>query len=69
MEEKAAIQTLEDLIIKLEGAGDDTSSIRQFFDVGEWLIAFEGLEIAYSKLPEDNETREKMMSFDKYFSS
>lgn len=46
----AAIQTLEDLILQLEQLGHDTSSIRQFFAVGEWLIAFEGVEIALSKI-------------------
>ncbi len=64
----AAIQTLEDLILQLEKLGHDTSPIRQFFAVGEWLIAFEGVEIAYSKLSVDNETREKMISLDQYFS-
>ncbi|UHS59542.1 hypothetical protein [Agrobacterium vaccinii] len=64
----AAIQTLEDLILQLEQLGHDTSSIRQFFAVGEWLIAFEGVEIAYSKLSIDGETREKMISLDQYFS-
>lgn len=64
----AAIQTLEDLILQLEQLGHDTSSIRQFFAVGEWLIAFEGVKIAYSKLSVDNETREKMISLDQYFS-
>ncbi len=64
----AAIQTLEDLTLQLEQLGHDTSSIRQFFAVGEWLIAFEGLEIAYSKLSIDGETREKMISLDQYFS-
>ena len=64
----AAIQTLEDLILQLEKLGHDTSPIRQLFAVGEWLIAFEGVEISYSKLSVDNETREKMISLDQYFS-
>jgi hypothetical protein len=67
MEEKFAIQTLEDLIRSLDGMGRDTASIRQFFDVGEWLIAFEGIEVAYGEVAADADAQAKIAWLRAYF--
>lgn len=46
-----AIIKLEDLIRGLGDDGRDISAIGHFFEVGEWLIAFEGVENAFSNIP------------------
>ncbi|MEB2844816.1 hypothetical protein GAO09_01420 [Rhizobiales bacterium RZME27] len=42
--EDEAIAGIERLTSALEQRSLETRSIRQFFNVGEWLLAFEGLE-------------------------
>jgi hypothetical protein len=44
MDERRMIETLEYLEKAIAEKGHDTASIRRFLDVGEWLIAFEGIE-------------------------
>jgi hypothetical protein len=68
MDERAAIQILNELIVHLDDEGEDTSSIRQFFDVGEWLVAFEGIEAAFSGMPPDDDTQKKIRLLERYFS-
>lgn len=62
-----AIIKLEELIRRLGDDGRDNSAIGQFFEVGEWLIAFEGVENAFSNIPLDNETRDKLLWLRGYF--
>lgn len=44
MIETQMIPKLEHVIRTLGNRGLDTSSCKRFFDVGEWLISFEGVE-------------------------
>ena len=56
MDEPEAIDKTERLMQKLELGGHDVSSIRRFFDAGEWLIAFEGIENLRSDLTSEAQT-------------
>ncbi len=67
MSDTVAIIKLEELIRRLGDEGRDISAIGHFFEVGEWLIAFEGVENAFSKIPLDNETRDKLLWLREYF--
>lgn len=67
MDETLAIQTLEELIRSLEGMGRDTAAIRQFFDVGEWLVAFEGVEMVYGDIAADADAQAKIAWLRAYF--
>lgn len=67
MDETLAIQTLQDLIRSLESMGCDTASIRQFFEVGEWLVAFEGVEMVYGDVVADVEAQAKIARLRDYF--
>jgi hypothetical protein len=60
MTENDMIDKLEKIILNLEQRGLDTNSIKQFFDVGEWLIAFEGVEKIYElkKIEKSNDFEE-----------
>lgn len=44
MTEREMIVRIESAIHRLRDMGFATDSVERFFDVGEWLIAFEGLE-------------------------
>ncbi len=44
LSEYEAIAAIERLMSALEQRSLKTEMIRQFFNVGEWLLAFEGLE-------------------------
>jgi hypothetical protein len=67
MEERAAIRKLNELIVNLDDRGEDTSLTRRFFDVGEWLLAFEGIETAFSGMSLDDDTQEKIKLLERYF--
>lgn len=68
MEEREAILKIEKLMLKLEVAGCDVSSIRHFFEVGEWLIAFEGIENLSSNLKSDSDAQDDINLLQRYFS-
>lgn len=44
MTEREMIVRVESAIYRLRDMGFATDPVERFFDVGEWLIAFEGLE-------------------------
>lgn len=44
LSEDESIAAIERLISALDQRSLKTETIRQFFNVGEWLLAFEGLE-------------------------
>ncbi len=69
MNETKAIDKIERLMQRLELEGHDVSSIRHFFDAGEWLIAFEGIENLKSNLTCDHEAGRDINSLRDYFSS
>ncbi len=51
MDDKEAIDLLEKQINILERAGIDMSGDREFFYVGEWDLALEGVYVAHKKHP------------------
>lgn len=51
MDDKEAIDLLEKQIKILERAGIDMSGDREFFYVGEWDLALEGVYVAHKKHP------------------
>ncbi len=51
MDDKEAIDLLEKQIKILERAGIDMSGDREFFYVGEWDLALEGVYVAHKKYP------------------
>ncbi|TDK31272.1 hypothetical protein E2F50_20235 [Rhizobium deserti] len=67
--ETVVIIKLDELIRRLRDDGKDISAIGQFFDVGEWLIAFEGIENAFSETPIDDETGDKIQWLKAYFAN
>ena len=46
------IAVLETCLDQLDTAGLGTASVDRFMDVGEWLLAFEGLYVAHLERPE-----------------
>lgn len=52
MTEDDMIAALETCVEQLEAAGQNTASVDQFLDVGEWLLAFEGLYVAHLDRPD-----------------
>ena len=51
MTEAEMIRILQRQLELLQSAGFDTAGDRQFFDVGEWLLAFEGVYVGNQRLP------------------
>lgn len=51
MEDNEALELLEKQIKALEQAGIDMSGDREFFYVGEWDLALEGVYVAHKKYP------------------
>jgi len=69
MDEHEAIAKIEGLMQKLELGGYDVSTIRHFFDVGEWLMALEGIENVYADLIPDHEAQTDINALRDYFCS
>ncbi len=65
MTEKEMITLLEKLLSSLHRAGVDVSGDQIFFDVGEWLLAFEGVYVASRRLHGGRNTSEveKLVSY------
>ncbi len=57
MTEDDMIEALETCLERLDDAGISTASVDQFMDVGEWLLAFEGLYVTFLERPELLEER------------
>jgi hypothetical protein len=55
MTEIEMIEKQEELIKKFEILGYDMSTSWRFFNVGEWLICFEGIELAAENEPINDE--------------
>ncbi len=58
MDDKEAVDLLEKQIKTLEQAGIDMSGDREFFYVGEWDLALEGVYVAHMKHPGVLDARE-----------
>lgn len=68
MTEHEMIDTLEWLIARSRDEGHETGSIQQLFDVGEWLIAFEGvMALAEADPPLRAELAGEIDRLDRYF--
>ncbi|MEM7490593.1 MAG: hypothetical protein AAF390_15850 [Pseudomonadota bacterium] len=67
MDDEEAIRLLEKQIAALEGSGIDMSGDREFFYVGEWELALEGVYVAHKKHPgilDDVEVRSLVEDFE-----
>ena len=51
MNEEEMVDILESQLNLLEEAGIDVSGDQEFFHVGEWLLAFEGVYVANRRHP------------------
>lgn len=51
MNENEMIELLEKQLQRIKQLNIDMSGDQQFFDVGEWLLAFEGVYVENQKFP------------------
>ncbi|WP_420391761.1 hypothetical protein [Acuticoccus sp.] len=49
-DEYAMISSLELMLDRLEQLGQDVKLSRKFFNVGEWFLSFEGVQVAVPRL-------------------
>lgn len=67
LDEEISIKMMEALISVLDAKGYPTDTIRSFFEVGEWLLAFEGLQNAQKAGAFNGETYETISMLEAYF--